>query len=1023
MSGPHGGLSGKEICDAFEQKVAEEVEQQLITHRRSSRVLNNVEQSFSEMEGRLALFMKRQRNNCAPINGLSDELILEILKYCNDHEDIVTAVSKANIFRLPPAYSLCWRWRKLAVSCPSLWTSIALPSNPNFFRLLRDRSGTLPLTILFCMPNLDPEGQKMNQAGDTLRLLAPRIARLFVVWAGSRSLHEFLTSCIGQKSLGSLLTLSIISHNPSRVVECELNTPLLRELRFVGALGDIPGVSAERLVKLFVRAESMELAKLLPLLDKFPMLETLEIENTIMAVEPDVPDNLPNVALHNLRNLSAKWFYVSEMGLFLDHLTIPSSARASLGVKEDNRVDFHVGDFVGAQMSTAHGLSITGKASHLLYTVFRECGGSMPISYEALEPTAAGVKFLVTLASYATPLQLLSLRIPALPHIQDLIQALTSWPSIKHIRVCTDETEFERLLLALEETPHIVCPRLEILDCSGTYFSTARVRGFLAFRKEHGHPLRELRITEGWAEPDAAVFASLVDTNPALTIAFVVDSAAHDQAVLFADTKASCSGAVHKFEHFVMAAFEKLPDELNLLILKGLLLEDILSLSRTSCFLRGLISSYRNAWTNTENADHIPLPYGFNLSTVSQNLLPQLANRALCISRSLSHAVIEPLRSTVLQRARRGERRAPYPKLLNVLPGGQIIWHASVDMIDFYTVESGKLVGSVGIPSHVLIGWGSIDDCTLKLGVISSREGPGICLRLQTYIIEFRPVAVGQFSMRVSNDAAFDLPEIYSVSTTVPHAVHLEGPLVLVDSYYLILVINVGLGTGVILKSEHGSDVENKPQLTDFIAVGFHRVLQNQLIATQVTWDQFSTAYHVVILDLPSILFDENPASTAAGLASPSHDTVISWTRVSLVWKRMCGLSAKPEMRKLRYSHRHEEWVYDFLLADDQYLCLSTRTWKIISPHSMPLEVKHLQAVVSHQGSGSRDMSNEPNSPSRVDETHTVCERWETMIRFPEEFQGESPDDNWWRLMAFDPVYGVAIAMKQYNVDIAVFQF
>ncbi|KZT36159.1 hypothetical protein SISSUDRAFT_89920 [Sistotremastrum suecicum HHB10207 ss-3] len=367
-------------------------------------------------------------------------------------------------------------------------------------------------------------------------------------------------------------------------------------------------------------------------------------------------------------------------------------------------------------------------------------------------------------------------------------------------------------------------------------------------------------------------------------------------------------------------------------------------------------------------------------------------------------------------------------------------------MADFYTVESGKLVGSIELPPHILIGWGTIDDSRLKLGVITSKlDDPDgqYSFRLQVYSVEFQPGATGHFTLRVSSDAAFDLPKM-SITSSVPSAIYFKGPLVLVESIDLLLVANVGLRTGVVIMSTYADD-----DLTEFISVDFHPMLLNQLIVTQeIILGRSGAAHQVAILDLPSILLDENPVSTAASLASPSHDTLISWVLSTAVPKKVYELSAPPDRTRFRYSHRHEGWVYDILLANAQYLCLIVRKWEIISPHAelVHVDVKRLPAMVIHQrsvghrlmhytkqaertvvsfrlGSDSLDLWHEPSGSARVNEQRTICERWETEIRFPQEVQGD-PEDNWWRIMTFDDVYGVAIAINNYSaVDVAVFQF
>ncbi|KZS89500.1 hypothetical protein SISNIDRAFT_458699 [Sistotremastrum niveocremeum HHB9708] len=93
-----------------------------------------------------------------------------------------------------------------------------------------------------------------------------------------------------------------------------------------------------------------------------------------------------------------------------------------------------------------------------------------------------------------------------------LIGALNSWTQLTHIGVFTEEMQFEKLLSALEAAPGPLCPKLQSLNCSGTRFSSTRMKHFLQSRKDNDVPLLELKFTKGFAEPNVAAFASLVPT-------------------------------------------------------------------------------------------------------------------------------------------------------------------------------------------------------------------------------------------------------------------------------------------------------------------------------------------------------------------------------------------------------------------------------------------------------------------------------------------------------------------------------
>lgn len=152
----------------------------------------------------LRYFLREQHNTFAPIACLSDELIVEILKYCMDHQNQVqTRPPRTN--KIPPAYSLsvpisvskfpphvceltlwirCSHWRNAAVHCPSLWSTIYLPEPTPLFELFQSRSGICPLHVFVSSDNMpddeEDEDETLSQLGDNLRKLAPRISHLHV---------------------------------------------------------------------------------------------------------------------------------------------------------------------------------------------------------------------------------------------------------------------------------------------------------------------------------------------------------------------------------------------------------------------------------------------------------------------------------------------------------------------------------------------------------------------------------------------------------------------------------------------------------------------------------------------------------------------------------------------------------------------------------------------------------------------------------------------------------------------------
>ncbi|KZS89499.1 hypothetical protein SISNIDRAFT_526828 [Sistotremastrum niveocremeum HHB9708] len=320
---------------------------------------------------------------------------------------------------------------------------------------------------------------------------------------------------VSQKEFPSLISLNVSTDAFDSMDPPTLNTPILRELRFRGASDDSFLVCFENLVKFELQSWALAPETILEILAALPSVEHCEISNTDPPEAFDDEAEFPLVVLRSLKTLRLHTIEVSDAARIIRQLDVPSVALISFGTQQDKSNETLIETFVGSLMAGCEELSISWRSDTMKYTLKNESPGSITIKYDlpiTSRYTSRTVQELGLLASYPTNLTVLNLHMSSLPRVKDLIQALTSWENISQIGVCTEETEFERLLIALEETPGTICPKLKIINCSGTKFSSTRMKYFLQCRKSHDVPLQELRITRGFAEPDVAIFMSLVPT-------------------------------------------------------------------------------------------------------------------------------------------------------------------------------------------------------------------------------------------------------------------------------------------------------------------------------------------------------------------------------------------------------------------------------------------------------------------------------------------------------------------------------
>ncbi|KZS91758.1 hypothetical protein SISNIDRAFT_487076 [Sistotremastrum niveocremeum HHB9708] len=467
------------------------------------------QQTITEMSERLVQserLLKTQRNVCSPAWRLADEMVLEILKHCEFFNENESSWEMKKV-KIPPAFSLCAKWRNVAINSPSLWTRVRLPMSSKLLDLCLRRSKALPLKMsILCEGFLALGAKRLERYRNVLRDALPRINHLTIEWDEEEDgLDNFLCKYIGQIELSSLRTVKITDGTGDRRFDpprATLNAPLLYRLEFYGVPPRVPFVVSDKLVELKLAGDSLYAESILLALARFPHLEHCDI--VIDDPLPASPESHPRrIALPRLQSLRVTNLPMSEVVYFFRYLDIPDSANLKVGIEDDSPVPIPFKNFLGLRMSSYDELSVSherGTACSLTST---------SKSLGKLEFREFSVSVL-ELASHLPDLSVVNFDMPSLPSHADLIHILQCWPHLTHIGVHTRTKQFKVLLTALQDTSPLLCPRLQTLDCTGTKFSVSRMSHFLQFRAGHDAPLHKLQLTKGFVTEGIEELVALV---------------------------------------------------------------------------------------------------------------------------------------------------------------------------------------------------------------------------------------------------------------------------------------------------------------------------------------------------------------------------------------------------------------------------------------------------------------------------------------------------------------------------------
>ncbi|KZT34765.1 hypothetical protein SISSUDRAFT_1131614 [Sistotremastrum suecicum HHB10207 ss-3] len=483
------GLS--RFCSELKETLKTEIEHLLATSP-TGHESRNVQHGLVEMEEMLSqtcIYLRQQYNACSFVARLSDELVTEILQYC--HYDTTTFFPWTSPV-IPPAFNLCARWRHIAICSPHLWAKIPLPMNANLLQLFSDRALSRPLDVVI-RPNDNPRKgahREIAHIGSTLLALVPRISQLRIRWddddAVGVPLGPSLDQHIGHREFTFLQELRI-SHDSSAQFTYTINAPNLRILHFRSANNVFPNIIAPDLVKLVLEETSLYYPEILAVLKHFPSLEQCIVRDVNLGWDDGGPP-VSLVSLPKLRDLTLQKFLLHDMADAIDHIVIPSTTNITLSVISGSGDGVIFEEFISRWNVSSDEIQVYWNriGADFVCTWTSKSGRKIDVT--------SGQLSLSTLAAHFPDLAVVNLHTPILPVQSLLVEALGHWKHITHLSVSTTDTEFERLLVALETTSEVLCPHLRVFGCPEGMLGTSRMMQFLDFRKNQGARIEEVKV-------------------------------------------------------------------------------------------------------------------------------------------------------------------------------------------------------------------------------------------------------------------------------------------------------------------------------------------------------------------------------------------------------------------------------------------------------------------------------------------------------------------------------------------------
>ncbi|KZT36463.1 hypothetical protein SISSUDRAFT_1049782 [Sistotremastrum suecicum HHB10207 ss-3] len=493
-----------EICEEFERRLTNEIQNRIVNHidvesQDGTEYLHDVLEELERELTRCAHSINRLHNMYQPIAKLPNELVVQVLEYCV-YSDLRASPPKY----FSPAVSFFSRWRNIALSTPSLWSTIRVSSPRRVQELFIKRCGETypgehyPHTVILTNTGYiysTPELCDIALLADELSEFPGRsnsIKHFEIHWQNkgrdreAMSLQAFSDYFIINYPFPLLQTLTIYDDSPSSITpRWVINAPAVTHLRFRGPPDRVPNPWYENLnlKNLDLEWDRMMPGQILEVLERHQELEHCYIHNT----SPPNPDDSDASSDHNavslkkLKSLSIGDLDLSDAQILLKHLEIPTSANITLRILPDPWLPgFHLERLLPPRLRLPFDeLQITEQQLDVQYTLTSSSESQGRFEVIFLKYKGKDWRVITDFLSELGNLSrvTLYLQVSSLPRAFDLITIMTSWPLLTHLCVKGKDVDVENIFVALESTPEIVCPLLEIWIALARH---SAVRGWLS---------------------------------------------------------------------------------------------------------------------------------------------------------------------------------------------------------------------------------------------------------------------------------------------------------------------------------------------------------------------------------------------------------------------------------------------------------------------------------------------------------------------------------------------------------------
>lgn len=446
--------------------------------------------------------------------------------------------------------SRCSRWRRIALSTPSLWAYIHIGWPADVIDRFLERSRKAPLSIGI---NKDAfTSSNFPRFHHTLTSSLNRIERLSVKWCPYHQPHGYLipdpspissvllqwiADIMNAKYPAPKLWQSHLKFYERESVRTETlaNLPQLLEIRSRSISFDSQMPMSCLLREVDIDYSSMTSFDILHFLSSAPMLEIVRLHQELDMVDVNQQSQIirsdTSIYLPNLRSFTLDWCLHSFADALFPRITFPHSAKVNISIfrMPGARVMASLPSLLKRLLQTSTSLSISVERLSI-----RSALSAAPFSLEFHSPNSAWyhidfnewsggddrhietTEMFQDLASFGPfrEMEKVILSTRYLPKVRVMIQLLEAFPEVKDLGIAARNVV--TLLTALgshspsNSTP--LCPHLRNLDLTLTTLNPIALKEVLDERKDHDHALEKLTVNLDYIYEEAiSISAHSVD--------------------------------------------------------------------------------------------------------------------------------------------------------------------------------------------------------------------------------------------------------------------------------------------------------------------------------------------------------------------------------------------------------------------------------------------------------------------------------------------------------------------------------